>query len=371
MTPPRNWLGAACRALMLGAVWAGPALAAPPESQAFVPYSYVDPLSRLEVFRCLVPKGWKVEGKVKWSANPALPVQSRFRFHDPGSVAEVNLFPTQAFFWTDNATFLGTNPPGTLRFNTLVARPVDLDAAFDRLLVPSIRKGAAGLSVGDRKRLPDLARLAAGDPTPGVRASAQAGKVRLAYQERGTAIEEDLFASVANFRIDLPGSAMSRPYFIDYWYVDHVFSFRAEKGQLAARSKTFQTVILSMKVNPKWFAKVVHTKEALAQAFARSTRAIGDIGTTVASAGTNLREEQMRDWGRRQSIQDRVVQAQSDGIRGVDRFVDPHSGNEVELPSGYGRAWANNLGEYIVTESPSYNPNVGSNLHWEEMSGGR
>jgi hypothetical protein len=307
----------------------------PPASQAFVPYSYVDPLSRLEVFRCLVPKGWKVEGQVQWSPNPALPVQSRFRFHDPGSVAEVNLFPTQAFFWTDNATFLGTNPPGTLRFNTLVARPVDLDAAFDRLLVPSIRKDAAGLSVGDRRRLPDLARLAAGDPTPGVRASAQAGKVRLAYQERGKAIEEDLFASVASFRIELPGSAMSRPYFIDYWYVDHVFSFRAEKGQLASRSKTFQTVILSMKVNPKWFAKVVHTKEALAQAFARSTRVV------------------------------------SDGIRGVDRFVDPHSGNEVELPSGYGQAWANNLGEYIVTDSPSYNPNVGSNLHWEAMSAGR
>ena len=195
--------------------------------------------------------------------------------------------------------------------------------------------------------------------------------MRLAYQERGKAIEEDLFASVASFQIGLPGSAMSRPYFIEYWYVDHVFSFRAERGQLAARSKTFQTVVLSMKVNPKWFAKVVHTKEALAQAFARSTRVIGDIGTTVAAAGTNLREEQMRDWGRRQSIQDKVAQAQSDGIRGVDRFVDPHSGNEVELPSGYGRAWANNLGEYIVTESPSYNPNVGSNLHWEEMSAGR
>ena len=40
----------------------------------------------------------------------------------------------------------------------------------------------------------------------------------------------------------------------------------------------------------------------------------------------------MRDWGRRQSIQDKVAQAQSDGIRGVDRFVDPHSGNEGRAP---------------------------------------
>ena len=65
------------------------------------------------------------------------------------------------------------------------------------------------------------------------------------------------------------------------------------------------------------------------------------------------------------------MQNQSDSIRGVQRFTDPHSGNEVELPSGYGTAWANNLGEYIVTDSPSLNPNVGSNLHWEAMPAAR
>jgi hypothetical protein len=362
----RTW---SCGALILASVLAGamPARAAPARSQTFVPYSYVDPMTGLEVFHCLVPKGWKVEGQVTWSPNPALPAQSRFRFFDPGGTDEVNLFPTQAFFWTDNATFLMTNPPGTLRFNTRVARPLDLDAAFDRLLVPGIRKEVTGLSVRDRKRLPELAKLAAGDPTPGVRTRAEAGKVRLAYQEGGNAVEEDLFAAVASFQVDLPGSGMSPPYFIEYWYVDYLFAFRSAKGQLADRSKTFQTVVLSMKVNPKWFAKVVHTKEALAREFARSTRVVTSIGATVASAGSSLREEQMRDWGRRQAIQDKVVQAQSDGIRGVDRFVDPHSGSEVELPSGYGKAWANNLGEYVVTDSPSYNPNVGSNLHWEAM----
>lgn len=31
------------------------------------------------------------------------------------------------------------------------------------------------------------------------------------------------------------------------------------------------------------------------------------------------------------------------------------------------QAWANNLGEYIVAESASFNPNIGSNLRWEPM----
>jgi hypothetical protein len=80
-----------------------------------------------------------------------------------------------------------------------------------------------------------------------------------------------------------------------------------------------------------------------------------------------MREEQQRDWERRQQAQDRIVQNFSDNIRGVERYNDPHTGNDVELPSGYGHAWANNLGELIVTDSPSYNPNSGSNLHWEQM----
>jgi hypothetical protein len=36
------------------------------------------------------------------------------------------------------------------------------------------------------------------------------------------------------------------------------------------------------------------------------------------------------------------------------------------VPVG-GHAWGNNLGEYVVTESPSANPNEGSYLHWERL----
>ncbi len=91
----------------------------------------------------------------------------------------------------------------------------------------------------------------------------------------------------------------------------------------------------------------------------------------MAAASSRRREDQLKDWERRQEAQDRVVQAQSDNIRGVQRFHDPHADKDVELPAGYGRAFANNLGEYVVTDSPSYDPNVGSNLHWEEMSPAR
>jgi hypothetical protein len=192
--------------------------------------------------------------------------------------------------------------------------------------------------------------------------------MRIQYQERGRPMEEELYAAVSQFVTDMPGSAFTPPYFINYWYIDYTFSFKAERNRLDSQAKVFQTMVYSLKVNPRWFAKVANVREMMAQNAIRGIKSIGRIGDMVAQAGSNMREDQMKDWERRQQANDRIVQNFTDNIRGVERFNDPFAGKEVELPSGYGRAFANNLGEYIVTDSPSYNPNIGSNLHWEEMT---
>ena len=339
----------------------GPCGTARAGSEVFVPYRYVDPATGLEAFHLLVPKGWKVEGGITWSANPALPAQSRFRFHDPRSGAEMNFFPTQSYFWTNNAMFLATNPPGTLRFGTPVAKPLELREAFAKVVIPMALGQEGGARIESEKPVPELAAIAKGAATPGVAASADAGKVRVAYARGGRGVEEEIYAAVNQYRTNLG------QYFIDYWFIDFVFSFRAEKGRLDALAKTFQTMIFSLRANPRWAGKVANVKEALARQYTAGIKAVGRVGETVARAGSDMREDQLRQWEKTQAAKDRLVENFSDNIRGVERFHDPHADKEVELPAGYGIAWANNLGEYVVTDSPSYNPNVGSNLHWEPM----
>ncbi len=334
-------------------------------SQAFVTYRYVDPMTRMEVFRLLIPKGWKAEGSVTWSADPALPARSRFRFHNPKGFEELNFYPTRAFFWTDNRLFLSTNPPGTLRFGTLVSQPVGLREAFTRSIIPAARKNANNVRIVAEKQAPELEELARGVPTPGVNTSASAGRMRVVYGEGGRQIEEEFYAAVSQYQT-YPGN-----YFINYWYIDYVFSFRDERGKLDSRSKLFQTMLYSLKLNRSWFGKVVNVKEMLAQRYIRGIKAVGRMGQMVAQAGSQMREEQQRAWEQRQQVNDRIVQNFSDHIRGVDRYIDQRAGKEVELPAGYGNAWANNLGEYVVSESPSYNPNIGSNQHWEQLEPAR
>ncbi|MEW6419400.1 MAG: hypothetical protein AB1480_15015 [Nitrospirota bacterium] len=339
-----------------------------PEIQTFVTYKYTDPMTGMEAFRLLIPKGWRAEGKIIWSSNPALPAQAGFRFYNPKSTEELNLFPTQSYFWTNNQIFLRTNPPGTFRFGTLVMSPIDLNTAFTKVIIPKARARVTDLRIINKKEVSELAKLATGASTPGVHSSAEAGKIRIQYTENGRQMEEEMYAAVSQFITELPGSFFTRGYFINYWYIDYVFSLRAEKGKLDSHSKVFQTMVYSLRANPRWFAKVANVKEMMAQQIIRGIRPVGRIGEMVARAGSEMREDQMRSWEQRQQAQDRIAQNFSDYIRGVDRFYDPLAGKEVELPSGYGRAWANNLGEYIVTDSPSYNPNIGSNLHWEELN---
>jgi hypothetical protein len=137
--------------------------------------------------------------------------------------------------------------------------------------------------------------LARSGPTAGVRALAQARRVRVEYVEGGKPMEEEIFGAVSHFVMDQPGSMLAPTSFIDYWYVDYVFSFQAQKGRLDAWSSAFQTIIHSLKINPRWFAKVVNVKEELAQQAIRGIWSVGRIGESVARAGSSMREEQMRD----------------------------------------------------------------------------
>jgi hypothetical protein len=328
--------------------------------QAFVTYKYIDPATKMEAFRLLIPKGWRVDGSMKWSMTPALPVQSRFRFYNPNSSEELNFFPTRTYFWTNNRQTLSIKPPGSQMFGSVVAQPIDLRAAFTSVVIPGARENTQGMKILSEKDVPELAALAKGTPTAGVRAQARAGKMRIDYRENGRQMEEELYAAVSQFVIN-NGSA-----FINYWYIDDVFSFRAEKGGLDSNAKLFQTMIYSVKLNPDWYAKVANVKEMLAKQEIERTIRIGRIGDMISKAGSKMREDQYNSWENKQKAYDRIGQLQSDTIRGVDRYYDERAGREVELPTG-GRAFANNLGEYVVTDSPSANPNIGSNLHWEEL----
>ena len=76
----------------------------------------------------------------------------------------------------------------------------------------------------------------------------------------------------------------------------------------------------------------------------------------------------MEAWENQQASQDRIAQAWSQTMRGVETFAEPGGAATVELQSGFDNAWSNGVGEYVLSDRPSFNPNtVFTNQNWTRM----
>lgn len=330
-------------------------------------FSYVEQeVTKLELFRMLVPVGWQFQGGCRWLLdNPGMPAHVSFQIFNPQGQEAFEVLPNMNFTWNNNPFSGMMNPPGSKNFGCEVRQPVNIQDAFQQFVLPRYRSGVTGLKVLKFEPQPELPRLVKSEApiTPG--GSAEGGKIRIGYNWQNVGFEEEIYGVVEVFRTFNPG--MFGVTEADFWFIDYLFSFRAGAGKLDATADLFTVMIQSFKSNPEWYAAYKSITQQLIRNQIQRIRSIGQIGQMYAQTGREMREQNLNDWYARQQTYDQIAVNRSRAIRDVDGFMDPHREEVVELPSGYGHAWANNLGEYILTESPSFNPNETSNQHWEPM----
>ena len=179
-------------------------------------------------------------------------------------------------------------------------------------------------------------------------------------------MEEEVYTLVYYWNI--PVKVWGTTAYFTNWGTDFQFSFKSPKGKMDTHAKVFKTMVKSFRPNLKWYNRYQQLVTMLIQRQVQSIRSMGELSRYIANTGSQIREENQKSWEGRQAIKDRLVKDFCHNIRGVEEYHDPVKGGPVELPSGYNNAWVNGLGEYIVSESPSYNPNIGSNLHWQRMN---
>ena len=335
----------------------------------FRKYTYVDQQGTgLEAFSFLMPSDWKFEGGMQWILdNPAMPAVTAFKVFNPSGKEQFEVFPNHCYFWTSNPQQLLLSPPGSTYFGSVVMRPVTAEEALLNVILPEFRNGFPGLEVILHQEVPELPEaLGAGNQSQGfVRSEATGAKLRAGYRLDGVAMEEEIYAVVES--ITFPIQSMYGTFYNTIWYIDYIFSFRAEKGKLESNTKVFQTITSSFKLNPAWYAKYSNVIEYMAQQQITRIQSIGEFSRMLSRMSDQMSAQNLQQFEARGEVYDRVSQKFSDNTLGIDRYFDPHEGREVELPSGYNHAWSNNNGEYIMSDNPNFNPNVGSNLHWESL----
>lgn len=108
--------------------------------------------------------------------------------------------------------------------------------------------------------------------------------------------------------------------------------------------------------------------EYLIQKQIQQIQSLGQLSSIVSQTSNEISDANFEAWQQNQNVKDQIANDFSDSILGVESYRNPIDGSTVDLPSGYGSVWANSLGEYILSDSPSYNPNTESNLNWEQMT---
>jgi hypothetical protein len=322
-----------------------------------------------KAFSMLIPADWQSEGSVTWVLdNPAMPAFGTFRAWNPNGTEQFILFPNQAFFWSDNPMVKQLFPTGSRYFGAEVRSPLGAVDALKEIALPLFRSDVENLALISVQDLPQLGNSVktGTDPITGVVTAVNGGKIRVEYRLNGVAMEDELYCLLQSQTI--PISTLTGTYTNINWYMTFLESFRAEKGKLDPQSKVFQTISVSAKTDVNWLNKYNQVVDYLIQNQIQQIRNLGQLSSIISQTSNDISDDNFIAWQQNQEIKDQLAKEFSRNTLGIETYNDPTGSGTVELPSGYSSAWVNGLGEYILSDSPSYNPNIGSNLNWQQMT---
>ena len=319
-----------------------------------------------EAFKMLIPVDWQYEGGIKWLLdNPGMPAVSQFRVWNPKGTEEFGVFPNQAFFWTDNTGTLQLFPVGSKYFGNEVRELLNPLDALKQVVVPRFRASVQGLKIVKEEEISNVVLPSGVSSQSPLQTSTKAGKVRIEYTENGKIYEDEIYCIVeATY---YPLQSMLGTYTNVMWGVNYIGSFRAEKGKLDASAKIFQTISNSVTLNIKWFNTYVQVIEYLIKMQIQQIKSLGQLGSIIAQTGSEIRQENLDLYYQREAMNDRISTQFSEYVRGVDSYYNPLEEKNVEMPTGYDNVWVNNLGEYVLSDNPNYNPNIGGNQNFQRL----
>jgi hypothetical protein len=334
----------------------------------------------VEVARMLVPADWRTEGGVQWDSTqlrcPMNIVKIRFRAVAPDGVTGVEFAPGN--MWT-----AASDPQMQQILSNQARMGTGCDVgpvagAADYLRGAVVQRFRPGARVTGAQSLPEVTRAKQAQLAqfyePMVRQGyvrgykADAASIRISYSQNGKPVEEWLTTTVLSVAMPSANTAalmqgqvnMSAATYT--MLADSVFSARAPEGNFD--NKLAATITASVRSNPQYQAainKFLSNMNNIAQ------KGVMDRARIWREAGQQISATITQTYQAQQAVQDRLASQFSQTIRGVETYFDPASGKNVELTGGYTNAWVNNRGEYLLSDSPGFDPGVALKEQWTPL----
>lgn len=350
----------------------------------------------------LAPEGWDVDAAIDWNINDVqLPAKAHLKVSKPGEAVAMEGFPDMIFLVTADPDLNDEYPAGSMYYAAKVmnVQPTVLDLIKTEVL-PTYRN-VQGLKIVEEKEL-SLEESNHMRAKEFKNTNSRSGVVKIEYEENGTTVEEAVYGTMSLFPVSQT---------VEYAGLSMCYACKAPKGELKSNMGIFETVLNSVKMNPKWMATFARvTQLAMQQAFggggnnsgyaggnnggynggqmdpgysgngtggwngngnAGGTGNFGDLSGYVNQAGSQVDNSIIQSYERQQAGNDRVFESYSDYMRDYQNFTDPNSGDVYKLSSGYSNAWTDNSGSVVMSNDAGYDPNAGGgSSSWTSLSAG-
>lgn len=322
----------------------------------FKTFSYIDnEIFKCEAFTMLVPEDWSISGGIIWRQHATMPGAIKLSIRSSDGLYELNLHPSMPYYWSHNPLSLFGPKEGSQYMGNEVRRPISGFIQYiEQYILP---KGGFRTKIIGEKQFPELEKaLYAENPGAfGCKVSINGGIAKLEYAHKGYLFEGGITCGIVTNNMMYGQTS---------WIADKIISTRAPKGQFTEASKIFAIMLNSFKFNLRWFNLYGQFVQSLTQYVMQDIYNAGVISRIISTTFDNVSDTVRRSYENQQASNDRIFKGISESIRGVNSYYDPYKGYSVEIPNDFRYVYANPLGEYIVTDNPNYNPNVGSNLNW-------
>ena len=327
-----------------------------------------------ELYRMLVPKDWTFAGGIAWDFAKIPPEANlAFTVASPDGLSVIEKSGPMTFLWSQDQNMVYTYAQA----GTPVMQPLGAVEFLQNVYIPRARSNCGELKVVETQPLPDLARhmLAAGNaqlnvfhqispPKSPVETRADSARVKVEYVWNGRRMAED-FTCTINYVIAYAASMYGSVAVINW--VPQVESFRAPAEEMASKVRLFQVMLYSRVDNPLWTVNNIRLAAVINREALRHQQAVFARLQQIRQTMTETSDIINQTMANRSAAQDRMFEKYSQALRGVDTYVDPVNNRNIDLPSGYGNVWTNGS-DYILSDSPGYNPNAGSGGNWTQMN---
>jgi hypothetical protein len=304
------------------------------------PVTFSDPMAGgMEAFSVLVPEGWVASGGIEW-----LPSWSRVaRVHtyvsDPRTGIAIAWLPVQDFMHFRPPAGLDVPIGGNYQGKAFVPPIRDPERFVRSFWIPNPLGHLAEATLVSQRSLPLLADqfLAAfGGP-----AEAGAWSLRFAYDVDGQPWEQDVVFALL----------WARQGDITSWYVNLAHTVSGPAGSLDEHHGTIAAIVASLTTTPAWEATYRLVQRLFYQGIQQQMADTVRFGELLAQYREESARLQAEVTAERWASQDRIAQERRDILGGVDNYVDPRSGQIVQLPAGWDSYWVNAQGEYLAVDT--------------------